>query len=407
MFRSLTPVIFLAFLTILCARTAATESTVCGSVYTKKQFLLRSPNYSSAYPPQQRCSYYFKGDSCGTYYVLQLLDFHLQNSAGCIKSRLEIGDQDALCGTNSGVKTYFSPNGDLNVTFISDSTYSRFTILVTRLPCSSGAPQGSTPGPFNHRSLPDCCISSYGLRNFYISSPGFPYSSPPSTDCVYNIRKANINVCRLRISFLYFNSGAYDAEYGSCTRGYVEIDGKKICGCQTGLKLTTSFEGDGLTKTIRFKNEDVLANELKGFLIEIVQDECPKKYESYNVVKHVYYFVSPDEVPDANDTTYNPGVIDPRGVRRDREETAYLDTSSFDSDGFDGNDKSSCEAWKYSGIPLLSRETLWKSMVPCGPPKVSSGPIARKCVQLNSAKGYFQSPGYPYYYPSNLNLCYR
>lgn len=396
---------YLVFLAILTASTAAQnfqENNVCGAVYSRKQFMLQSPNYSNSV----RCFYYLKGENCPTHYVFQLLDFHLEDSLGCTRVRLEIEDQDALCGTKTGVKSYYSASGDLNLTFISADMnlgqFQKFQILVTRLPCNSGEPQGLTPGPSNHRSLPNCCASSYALKNFYISSAGFPYSKQPDADCVYTIRKASIDVCRIRINFIYFNIGEYDSRSASCIGGYIEIDGKKLCGCHTGMKLTTSFENERLTKSIHFKSEDVLTNELKGFVIEIIQDECPTKYETYDVVKHVYFFAPPDENYN-NSTNYNPGIIDPR---REREETTYLDTSTLDFNVFDRHDKSSCAAWKSAGIALLDRDPLWQSMTHCGVPKISES-VGRNCVELSSLKGYFRSPGYPYYYPSNLNLCYR
>lgn len=392
------------YIAVLLVCDSVQNGNFCGSVYTRKQFVIQSPNYPGAYPPQTRCSYFLKGENCATYYVFQLLEFDLEESTGCTKDRLEIEDQDALCGTKSGVKTYFSAGGLLNLTFISDVANlrqaSRFKILITRLPCSSGASQESTVGQFNHRTVPNCCSGSYGLKNFYIASPGFPYSTPQSTDCVYNIRKASENTCRLRINVLYFNNGEYDANYDNCIGGYLELDGKKLCGCHTGLKLVTAFDGDRLVKSIRFKSEDVLSNELRGFVLEIIQDECPKKYKSYNsVVKHVYYFVPSDE--------HRPGEIDPRGFRRDREETTYLDISGLDSDSYGNNDKAGCKNWGVSTFPLVARGALWRNMVPCGTQRISSSPSVQKCVELNASKGYFRSPGYPMYYPSNLNLCYR
>nr|CAH7729801.1 unnamed protein product [Callosobruchus chinensis] len=33
--------------------------------------------------------------------------------------------------------------------------------------------------------------------------------------------------------------------------------------------------------------------------------------------------------------------------------------------------------------------------------------VEQECVELNYLRGYFRSPGYPFYYPANLNMCYR
>lgn len=319
----------------------------CGGIFTQKQTVLESPNYPSNYPSNQDCSYLIQGPECPTYFVLQFLDFSLEESLGCSKDRLEIENQDALCKKPAGVKTYRSQNGILVLKFVSNGQGSGrgFRILVTRLPCNSDDPENSSripkeldggvndllppptmsttattfttmnsftpsinnltpvtnnfspatnnftpatnnftpatnnytpatsnftpgtnnfnppinglnpttaftpasipvngyqpipngPGNYNH-NVGDhncegpqnqnqgkfCCASSYNTKHFYIASPGFPYSNNKPGDCVFNIYRANSNVCRLRIHFLFFWNGEFDQFYG-CRRGKYKL----------------------------------------------------------------------------------------------------------------------------------------------------------------------------------------
>lgn len=489
----------------------------CGGIFNKKQIVVESPNYPSNYPPDQDCSFLLQGPDCPTYFVLQFLDFNLEESLGCRKDRLEVGNQDALCKKPPGIKTYFSGNGVLSLKFVSDSEYSGrgFRILATRLPCNSVNPQNDTINdnqnglPNNHlipgtnigdtntrtdpRNVGDfdprkvgvtntgaldprnvdvncgnqenhlekvCCATSYNSKHFYLASPGFPYSNSKPTDCLYHIYRANSNVCRLRIHFLFFWSGEYDPFYG-CPRGFLQIDGKLICGCRIGLKIISPFDSHwgSNPKVLRFKNEGYPKSVFSGFALEIIQDECPKKYspgltearienssksfkfyndqvnriawpslnrenklekafllnenteiiderqlngmrrnDAASVVKHIYFYKAPDD---------NFNIVETQNVenKKEPEETTYFDSSSNRGIFPDGSDNFKCRAWGVLQWTLLTQEVLWKQMPTCG--TEGSNPVQRDCVELNYVRGYFNSPGYPFFYPANLNVCYR
>lgn len=343
----------------------------CQEVHVKKQFIIASPNYRYAYYPGEpvTCSYLLKGPECATNYNFQLLNFNLE---GCAKDRLEVQGQDYLCGSQTGIKTYFAENGSLYLKFITEAYYypKGFRILVTRQPCLTNQPTSSTPR---------CCENTYQSNKFYLASPSFP------GQCAYQIRKASENVCRIRINFIFFCN--------SCKSSSLQIDNTTICGKQSGLKLTSTFD-DSDRKEFVFKGDG-----RGGFLLEVIQDECPKKinretrYRDQSddaVLKHIYYFVSPDD-----QDGYRP-EIDTREVR---EESTYKDSSV--PHVLNSEDGAQCE----NEFKMFTREPLWQGIPVCN--TALSKPLSSNCVELNLLKGYFQTPGYPFYYPSNLNLCYR
>lgn len=396
---------------LVCIEFATSESDICEESYSKKQFVITSKNYPNPYPLNQNCTYFIEGSQCARKYNFQFLDFDLQSDRGCLNDYLKIGDQEKLCGVKSGVKTYFAREGSLVLRFVTNQAVSGrgFKIIVTKLPCENLQVRKQNFYNFDWRRVFNwnyktdvqtrfCCKQAYNSNHFFLSSPAFPYSHKEPSDCVYHIYKAKPNVCRLRIHVIYFLHGDY---VDGCNSNFLEIDGKKLCGCQTDLNLITSFDFD-VPKVIRFKNDGSHTSEYSGFTLEVFQDECPWKYSRLQdepiksaklvfenveqnherqIWKHVYFFSEPEEV-------YIP--------QKDREETTYMDTSDI---GFrlTENDATQCSTFDFA---QLAQNELWVKTSQCGSE-------LKTCKELNSVKGSIHSPGYPYYYPQNLNLCYR
>lgn len=118
------------------------EESDCGHVFSEKNFLISSDNFPHAYPAGKECFYLLKGRNCPTQFNIQFLDFDLTASIGCVKDRLEIGSQDAICGSRNGSKVYNSENGDLKLKFVADGELKTgkggFRLLVTRNECKTG-----------------------------------------------------------------------------------------------------------------------------------------------------------------------------------------------------------------------------------------------------------------------------
>ncbi|KAH0815196.1 hypothetical protein GEV33_007594 [Tenebrio molitor] len=433
----------------------------CGQVFTKREFIIESARYPSNYPPNYECSYLVKGPTCPTRFTLQFIDFSLEDSLGCSKDRLEVDTKDALCGNKMGIKEYFSEKGTLILRFVSDAdiTGRGYRILLTRSPCESQQPLSTTTQtvpkwyttnneveytttsrPAYDKSKGKCCQTSYSVKKFTLTSPNFPYSMSTPAECVYHIYKTNRKICRLRIDVQFFWSGRPS---NNCPEGYLEIDGKRICGCKSDLKLLMSFEGDS-PKILRFVSRGYERNSYSGFVMEIVQDECPKKYvpeesqknataekkfrfyndqinriawpnKSHETVIERLHLISENTeiIDDKNDSDSPPqpqivrhvyffSYPDLNRIPRDREETEYVDISSMDSIFVQDNvDYGYCLNWNRKQFSSLSS----RSLPVC---KINEGNVAaERCVELNQVRGSFKSPGYPFYYRGNMNICYR
>lgn len=319
-----------------------------------------------------------------------------------------------------------------------------------------------------------CCESSYSEKRFYLASPGFPYSNNHPTDCVYNIFRSNAKICRLRINFHFFwvgNSNQQEQQQEACNNGFLEVDGKHICGCHTGMKLISPFDGRfSDRKMIRFRNVGLPRSIFSGFAIEVTQDECPKRYSpnaNATTTERTFTFYndqnnrvawpnitrSEDTIKRAVLVSENTEIIDTQNGRvstgagdttangsdrliksvyffdyddyydqtpkfnkpRDVEETAYVDTQDIATSfsGFGADDSHKCRMWGVLQWTLLTKDLLWQRMPKCntvtsdGTATTPNVAVHEPCREFNFAKGFFQTPGYPFSYPANMNLCYR
>lgn len=119
-------------------------------------------------------------------------------------------------------------------------------------------------------TIPSCCINVYNQKSFYLISPAFPNAPQFPSNCLFYVERFHPNICRLRIEFKYFLLGDWQAN--QCSYSFVEIDGRRFCGCQTGFVYYTQW-GDS-PKSIRFTNTP-LYRGIQGFVLEITQEECP------------------------------------------------------------------------------------------------------------------------------------
>lgn len=315
-----------------------------------------------------------------------------------------------------------------------------------------------------------CCASSYNEKRFYLASPGFPYSNNHPTDCVYNIFRASAKICRLRINFHFFWIGDNEYSNQQCNNGFLEVDGKHICGCHTGMKLISPFDGRfSDRKMIRFRNVGLPRSIFSGFAIEVTQDECPKRYSpnANTTTQSSFMFYNDqnnrvawpnitrkeDTIKRAVLVSENTEIIDTKNLKvatnrddlaangsdrliksvyffdyddyydntpkfnkpRDVEENAYVDTqdiaTSFTGWGVDDGHK--CRMWGVLQWTLLTKDILWQRMQKCNtvttvrPGTTPNIATQEPCKDFNFSKGFFQTPGYPFSYPVNMNLCYR
>ncbi|XP_021927994.1 cubilin, partial [Zootermopsis nevadensis] len=257
----------------------------CSANFSGRSFVLQSTGYPASYPGNVHCQYVIRaaGPSpqqslCQAAFSFE--SFNVDSSEGCSRDRLEIGDQDVLCGFFNGVRTYEFV-GELRAHFYSDdfgnqggyriSVVQQGCRILNLLPSGGVDPVPPTPvsPPFH---LPLCCGKVYSGHQFFLASPGFPFShANQDTDCVYEIHPSSPGVCKLRILFKFFRVGQEES-YGVCSGGFLEIDGRQYCGCVLGLTVTSAFDdqGSGRQKALRYRN---VANS-GGFLLEVFQEDC-------------------------------------------------------------------------------------------------------------------------------------
>ena len=425
-------------------------NTKCGGVFAGKQFVIESPGYPNTYEPNLECSFVLKGDACPTDFNFQFLDFDLEDSIDCSSDRLEIRDGNALCGKFDGIKTYHSSNGVLTARFTSDEYVQGrgFRISITSA-CTDDADQRreELTTPTSAPNLPFCCENSYSSRRFFLSSPNFPRSNENPSDCVYNIYKTNRNVCRLRLHFTFFWVGQ-QTDFGDCSSDFLQIDDKLICGCRLGLKLISTFDErwDDKPKVIRFKNTGDFSHVFSGFAIEVVQDECPSWYGPGRMGRSIRHYneqaddikwpkLSADDVIERADLVSESTDIDDDyvhygngrknvvkrffffqphgwmktnwhelGQQRGIDETTYVDVSKYNPFLLNGQDDFKCRMWGVHQWIMLAKQHLWHKQPQCSSDRL---PVERKCVELSLERGVVHSPHYPFYYPNNLNICYR
>lgn len=258
----------------------------CDIVSSDKNTEISSPRYPEPYPTPISCSYTIRPNSETCQTLIRFLDFNVPESPNCLKGRLLI-DGKSYCGPKTGWKISSNTTGDLNFEFSAGTGETgNFRVSVEQIPCVSNtsASQIAPPiAPFP----PLCCNRIYNSPNFILASPGFLHITQPSNlNCVYQIAPASATTCKLKLIFLHFWLGQEDFYYG-CTDGFIEIDGRRICGCKDGLVIDSYFNG---VKTLWFNTRGV---QSKGFLIEVQQEDCSYNFRGRSV---------PEETTRAPDT---------------------------------------------------------------------------------------------------------
>ncbi|XP_055598416.1 CUB and sushi domain-containing protein 1 [Uranotaenia lowii] len=183
-------------------------------------------------------------------------------------------------GTNSlgGYPPGYFPNRDSELEL--DDSYNSSHPQRQDIP-----PPPVLPGPVLP-NLPQCCRNIFTQRRFYLVSPGFPSNQNPTADCIYQIYRSP-NACRLTISFKFFNLGN---EPLGCSDGFLEIDGRRICGCRTGLTYTSQW--GPYPKVIRVFSRPARYPDVRGYVLDIAQETYPYRYiqkrsdNSYQVPAH-------------------------------------------------------------------------------------------------------------------------
>lgn len=263
-----------------CSPPAAAQGRTCDLESRDLVTVITSPNYPERYPSSVNCRYIIlpaNNNICEA--SLWFEEFVLQDTANCRSDKFLLGD-DIFCGRLTGYRTNRNLTARLDLYFSSDSSVDDrgFRIMVEQLPCRLGTNQTETkirtqdnyfPAyPPYVQNLPnvDCCNRPYNAPYMILTSPGF---MQPDTgfewNCLYTIRPTSPRTCRLRFHLKHFWLGEEDVFYG-CTNGFLEIDGRRFCGCRDGISFVSYFNG-GL-KEMWYHHR---GSGQRGFIIEVFQ----------------------------------------------------------------------------------------------------------------------------------------
>ncbi|XP_014251836.1 uncharacterized protein LOC106667991 isoform X2 [Cimex lectularius] len=107
------------------------------------------------------------------------------------------------------------------------------------------------------------CSFVYDTEEFTLKAPQTP------GECTFRVVKSRASVCRLRMLFFWFDLGY--GRFGRCEGGFLEVDGYRFCGCQSGLLWTTgslTFRGD--QAILRYVSQYPGSN----MVIKVTQEDC-------------------------------------------------------------------------------------------------------------------------------------
>ncbi len=264
------------------------EPRQCDYVFTEKEFVIRSENFSKSYANNMDCSYYVKRYSNRVCYLeLTFLKFDVEASPECQYDYLEVGDTVRLCGTLQAetVRTYIFDGTEKLIKFHSDASTNRSGYLIKaeqlecegdkiiRKPSFSMTTLPTSIPPTTRQSTEQVfCSQAFEDQELNIISPNYPNFYAPNLDCLYMIRKISPNICKLDVSFDDFEIQPSDPN-AYCKYDFVDFNGIRVCGeVVRGDKRSYSFQKD--TFPIHFHSDNSVTSSDRGFRINIRQTEC-------------------------------------------------------------------------------------------------------------------------------------
>ncbi|XP_019716256.1 suppressor of tumorigenicity 14 protein homolog isoform X2 [Hippocampus comes] len=122
---------------------------------------------------------------------------------------------------------------------------------------------------------PDCGGTLSGDVGVF-SSPYFPSSYPPQASCVWNIQVSKGKLVKVKFSKFYVGNDSSD-----CSRDYVEVNGRRLCGAKDGRTAVASRSN---RMTVKFNSDWSYVHQGFSATFEafIPSDSCPGKFRCTN-----------------------------------------------------------------------------------------------------------------------------
>ncbi|XP_061694237.1 suppressor of tumorigenicity 14 protein homolog isoform X2 [Syngnathoides biaculeatus] len=229
-------------------------------VHVREGGVIQSPGFpDSSYPSDIYLQWRLRADAA---YRVRL-DFQtLSLEDDCRRDFVKIYDslapiEDAAIAEHCG-----SPQGSLS--FVSSGN----VMLVTLV--TNGAK--NFPGfiaNLSQISLPplDCGGPLSGDVGIF-ASPFFPSNYPPRTSCVWNIQVSKGKLVKVKFQKFYVGNDSND-----CSRDYVEVDSRRLCGAKVGSTAVTSSSN---LMTVKFNSDWSYVDQ--GFFATyeaFIPSDCP------------------------------------------------------------------------------------------------------------------------------------
>nr|CAI5847597.1 unnamed protein product [Callosobruchus analis] len=143
--------------------------------------------------------------------------------------------------------------------------------------------------------------------------------------------------------------------------------------CHVGLRTRTKEVEETTKMDVSL---DIQKLQLVNERTEILDDENNDRDVKPAIFKSIYFFAAPEST-------------DPEFIPKFHHTQKKILNPTYNK----------CIYWNQIENYLPDRQTCRNEH--------NKGDVEQECVELNYLRGYFRSPGYPFYYPANLNMCYR
>ncbi|XP_061540534.1 suppressor of tumorigenicity 14 protein-like isoform X3 [Phycodurus eques] len=171
------------------------------------------------------------------------------------------------------------------------------------------------------------------------SSPFFPSSYPPRTACVWNIQVSKGKLVKVKFRKFYIGNDSND-----CSRDYVEVNGRRLCGAKVG---STAVASRSNRMTVKFNSDWSYVDQ--GFFAAYEaftpSDSCPGRFRCTNdlCVDSRVRCDSVDDCGDASDED-DCGTCAPNVFRcRNGRCVLWTMVCNGKDDCADGSDEFKCE----------------------------------------------------------------
>ncbi|OTF83939.1 cubilin-like protein, partial [Euroglyphus maynei] len=280
--------------------------SICEICVTEVTGHIQSYDYPNFYPPNVNCTYRITPlpDNCMV--QLRFVEFDFDYSPECNQDYLEINGI-RYCGHQLKDVSMILMNkrkDDLTIRMVTSSrgamvkpSFKGFRSSYTQLPCLDTQTPLQLPRPPPSSSISNqipyiqpatksiatvekprtsmiiqneaiYCDQTFDDKMFEIKSPGYPYRYFDGIDCSYLIRKNSANVCRLKVTFTYFNVVGED---GNCRGDYLDIFNTRFCGV---LDQHTSKEIPFLEEKLLLHFHTNQQKTANGFHLSLEQVDC-------------------------------------------------------------------------------------------------------------------------------------